>query len=385
MGAFVYEPEPGLYENLAVFDFRSLYPTIIAAHNIGPDTLNCECCKDLEKVPGKEYWFCRKKKGFFSRIVEDLISRRMRIKEMIAVKKQKKEDTALLEARSYGLKTVANSFYGYMGFFAARWYCLECVRSITAYARDYIQKTMKKAEEKGFRIIYGDTDSLMILLGDKSQEEAMDFMHEVNTTLPEFMELEFEGLHQRGIFVAAKGGAYGAKKKYALFDGERMKVVGFESIRRNWSKIAKETQDKVLKIILIKNDVQKALEYVREVVSKLRKGQVEMDKLVIRTQLTRPIEAYESIGPHVAVAKRMVQKGYEVVPGTLISFVVGRGSGLVRERAKLVEELEEGRYDVDYYVKNQIIPAVNSIFLVLGYQEEDILKEKEQKGLGEWF
>ncbi len=385
MGAFVYEPKPGVYENLAVFDFRSLYPTIIAAHNIGPDTLNCSCCEEMEKVPGKDYWFCRKKKSFFSRIVEDLISRRMRIKEMIKVKRQKKEDTALLEARSYGLKTVANSFYGYMGFFGARWYCLECVRSITAYARDYIKKTMAKAEEKGFQIIYGDTDSLMILLGDKSKEEAFTFMDEVNQTLPEFMELEFEGLNERGIFVAAKGGAYGAKKKYALYDGEKMKVIGFESIRRNWSKIAKETQDKVLKIVLMQNDVQKALEYVREIVSKLKKGEVEVDKLVIKTQLTRPIEAYESIGPHVAVAKRMIQKGYEVVPGTLISFVVGKGSGLVRERAKLVEELGEKDYDVDYYVKNQIIPAVNSIFLVLGYKEEDILKEREQKGLGEWF
>ncbi|MBR9683118.1 hypothetical protein GOV03_01105 [Candidatus Woesearchaeota archaeon] len=382
-GGFVFEPKPGVYENLVVFDFRSLYPTIIAAHNIGPDTLNCECCRGEEKVPGKDYWFCKKKKGFFSKLVEDLISRRMRVKEMIKAKKEKGEESALLEARSYGLKTTANAFYGYMGFFAARWYSLECAQSITAYARDYITKTMKKAEEKGFNVVYGDTDSLMVVLNGKSEGEALEFLGEVNSSLPEFMELEFEGCYPRALFVPVKGGRYGAKKKYALFDGKKIKIVGFEAVRRNWSKLAKETQNKVLKLILQENDVEKALAYVRGVVDEVSDGGVDLNKLVIKTQLTKPIEQYESIGPHVAVAKRMVEKGYEVVPGMVISFVVGKGTGLVRERAKMVEETSE--YDVDYYVKNQVIPAVSSIFEVLGYSVEDLLKEKDQKGLGEWF
>jgi len=244
---------------------------------------------------------------------------------------------------------------------------------------------MKKAEEKGFKLVYGDTDSLMFVLGEKDKKDALDFMKKVNSSLPEFMELEYEGFYPRSLFVPVKGGRYGAKKKYALFDGEKVKVVGFEAVRRNWSLVAKETQDRVLRIILKENDEEKALAYVRKVVDKLRKGEVGLDKLVIKTQLTKPIEAYESIGPHVAVAKRMLEKGYEVVPGMIVQFVVGKGKGLVRERAKMVEEIEEGDYDVSYYVKNQLIPAVNSIFSVLGYEEEDIFKEKEQKGLGEFF
>lgn len=383
-GGFVYEPKPGIYEELAVFDFRSLYPTIIASHNIGPDTLNCECCRSEEKVPGKEHWFCRKEKGFFSKIVEDLISRRLRVKEMIRAKKEKGEESAVLEARSYGLKTTANAFYGYMGFFAARWYSLECVQSITAYARDYIKKTMEKAEKKGLEIVYGDTDSLMVVLRDKSKEEALNFLKEVNKSLPEFMELELEGFYPRGLFVPVKGGVYGAKKKYALFDGEKVTVVGFEAVRRNWSKIAKETQDIVLNVILKENDAEKALAYVREVVDKINSGKVELNKLVIKTQLTRPIEQYEAIGPHVAIAKKMMDKGYEVVPGMIIPFIVGRGEGLIREKARMPEEISEGGYDSEYYIKNQIIPAVSSIFGILGYKEEDILKEKGQKALGDF-
>ena len=383
-GGFVYEPKPGLYNNLAVFDFRSLYPTIIAAHNVGPDSLGCGCCTETEKEPENKYWFCKKKKGFFPKIMEDLISRRSRVKEMIKVKRERHEDTALLDARSYGLKILANAFYGYMGFFAARWYCLECVQSITSYARNYIKKTMKKAESVGFEIVYGDTDSLMFLLGDKSREDALSFMHAVNDTLPEFMELEFEGFYPRALFVGLKGSKGGAKKKYALYDGTEVKVVGFEAVRRNWSKVAKVVQDKVLRIILQENDPEQALGYVKGVVEKIRLGEIGLDKLVIKTQITRSLEAYENVGPHVAVAKRMVLRGQEVVPGMVIEYVVGKGAGLIREKAKLLDEISDGEYDADYYIKNQIMPAVSSIFLVLGYEEEFFFKKKEQKSLGDF-
>src|SRR3989344_9336799 len=93
-GAFVYEPKPGLFKDIVVFDFRSLYPSIISSHNIDPGTLNCDCCKE---------------KGFMPTLIEDLITRRMRIKEIIKEKK-----SPLMEARSQSLKLLANSFYGYL-------------------------------------------------------------------------------------------------------------------------------------------------------------------------------------------------------------------------------------------------------------------------------
>ncbi|MBU1973894.1 MAG: hypothetical protein KKH52_00695, partial [Nanoarchaeota archaeon] len=159
-GGFVYEPKPGLYEDIVVFDFRSLYPTIISAHGIGPEGLHCQCCQDEPevKVPGQEeYWFCSKKKHFIPSVLERLILRRVDLKRLIKEAKDKGKDTKILSARSYALKTLANSFYGYLGFFGARWYCLECARSTTAYARNYIKSTIKKAEEKGFQVIYGDS------------------------------------------------------------------------------------------------------------------------------------------------------------------------------------------------------------------------------------
>ncbi|MEK6905217.1 MAG: DNA-directed DNA polymerase [Nanoarchaeota archaeon] len=391
-GAFVYEPTPGLYQDIVVFDFRSLYPTIISAHNIGPEGLKCSCCADKpqNRVPGKdEYWFCSREKKFLSTILEQLISRRAEIKKQIKEAKKKNENTSLLDARSYALKILANSFYGYLGFYAARWYSLESAASTTAYARNYITTTISAAKEKGFTVVYADTDSCFLLLKGKNIDEAMRFMEEINETLPEQMELELEGHYPQGIFVGLKGGdqrtVVGAKKKYALLrkDGS-LKITGFETVRRNWSPLSKEVQEKVLQLVL-QNEVQEALKYVKDTIKELRSGKVALNKLILKTQITRELSSYSSFAPHVKVAQEMKERGEVIDAGTVVPFIIVKGKGLVRDRAKIPADVATGEYDADYYVDHQLIPAVSSIFAVLGYKEEEVFKDSSQTGLGKFF
>ena len=229
-GAFVFKPKPGLYNNIVVFDYRSLYPTIIGSHNISPGTINCDCCQEeATPVPtedNKKIWFCNKRKGFIPTIIEDLINRRTRIKEII--KNQMDEKFAILDARQNSLKLLANSFYGYLGFFMARWYSIECAQATTAFGRHYVNQVIEKAEKSGFKVIYGDTDSTFQTLNGKTKEDAMKFSEKINEDLPGLMELEFEGFYPSGIFVSAKVGAFGAKKKYALVDENNiLKIKGF--------------------------------------------------------------------------------------------------------------------------------------------------------------
>ncbi|MCX6707401.1 MAG: DNA polymerase, partial [Candidatus Woesearchaeota archaeon] len=156
-GAFVFEPKAGLYKDIAVFDFRSLYPTIIASHNISPENLNRKDCAEEDKVfvpfgedeKHKKIWFCKARKRFIPKMIEELITRRMRIKQIMKTKKDK-----MLEARSYSLKILANASYGYMGFYASRWYSIECADAVTAWGRHYIQQVIKKAQHNGFNVIY---------------------------------------------------------------------------------------------------------------------------------------------------------------------------------------------------------------------------------------
>ena len=261
-GGFVVEPKPGLYENLAVFDFRGLHPSIISAHNICLSTLtdNKEETKESPEIDGKKYYFSFKNEGFIPKIIKELIERRIRIKEMI-----KKKPDPVLKARNYALKIIAAGFHGYMGYSGARWYSVDCAAGILAYARFYIKKLISETEKFGFNVIYGDTDSVFVELKDKTKKDVNTFLRDFNNELPSLMELELEDLYERGIFVGKKGLKTGAKKKYALInENGKIKVRGFETVRRDWSFISREIQNKVLKIILEEKDLQKALNYVKE-------------------------------------------------------------------------------------------------------------------------
>ncbi len=380
-GGFVFEPTPGLYKKIVIFDYRSLYPTIISSHNISLDTLDCSCCPE-NKVPDEDYCFCTKKKGFIPKIIEDMITRRMRIKEIL----REKKDNPLLVARSETLKLLANSFYGYLGFPAARWYSLECARSVTAYARYYIHKAIDEAGKAGFKVIYSDTDSVFLVLEDKTLKDADKFAEEINAKLPGLMELENEGFYPAGLFVSAKGVEAGAKKRYALLTGSGdIKIKGFETIRQNWSSIGKEVQQDVLNIVLKENDAKKALSYVKDVIADIRANKLPVDKMVIFTQLQKDIDDYDSIGPHVKVAMRMKDKGIPVGPGSLIRYVITKGAGKIGDRARLPEEVSDDDYDPEYYINNQVIPSVDRILMVLGYDKDELLESKAQMKLGGFF
>jgi DNA polymerase elongation subunit (family B) len=384
-GALVIEPKPGFFKDIAVFDFRSLYPSIIASHNISPETLNCDCCPDAKKIPGTKFHFCTQKRGFISMLIEDIITRRARITEMIKNEKDGKENK-LLMARRETLKILANSFYGYLGFYASRWYNLECAESVTALGRDYIMMVVNEAKDAGFGVAYGDTDSIFLLLGGKTKEVALKFAENINMKLPGLMELNLEDFYPTGIFVPTREKGVGAKKKYALLsESGKIKIRGFETVRRNWSFIAKETQEKVLNTILREQDSEKALKLVKEVINGLRGHTIPTEKVIIFTQIQREIEDYDSIGPHVAVAQRMKNKGMYVGPGTLIKYVVTAGKGNIGERSRLPEEVENNEYDSDYYVNNQIIPGVERIFAAFNMSAEDLLVRKDQSKLDSWF
>lgn len=382
-GAFVYEPKPGIYQDIVVFDYRSLYPSIIASLNISKGTLNCKCCKDADKIKTRrgEFWFCKKRKGLFSTVIEELILHRAEVK-----KEYKKTKDIMLKGRIEALKLLANSFYGYLGFAPARWYCKECSESITAWARHYIHQTIDAAEKEGYGVLYSDTDSVFLLMGEKKIEEVKDFVSRINKNLPGLMELEYEGFYPTGLFVSTKTSETGAKKKYALLDDKGGIIIkGFETVRRNWSYIAKEMQKKIIEILLKERDVDKAKKYVRRVVQDLRENKIPLEKLVIRTQLTKEISDYASIGPHVAAAKRLKELGKPPKPGQIISYVVVKGDGKIRDKVKLDTEAKQDEYDSEYYINHQIIPGIERIFAVFHVDYEELTAETTQAGLDKFF
>ena len=384
-GAYVKEPEKGLWENIAYLDFRSLYPSIIITHNVSPDTLNREGCREYDEAPQVGHRFCKDFPGFIPGLLGYLLDERQKVKKLMKATVDPIE-RKLLDYRQRAIKILANSFYGYYGYARARWYCKECAESITAWGREYIQMTIREIEEKfGFKVLYADTDGFFATIpgadAETVKKKAEEFLKYINSKLPGALELEYEGFYRRGFFVT--------KKKYALVDEEgKITTRGLEIVRRDWSEIAKETQARVLEALLRHGDVEEAVRIVKEVTEKLSKYEVPPEKLVIHEQITRELKDYKATGPHVAIAKRLAAKGIKVRPGTVISYIVLKGSGRIGDRAIPFDEFDPAKhkYDADYYIENQVLPAVERILKAFGYRKEDLKYQKtKQVGLGAWL
>lgn len=382
-GAYVKLPNPGIYENIAVFDFRSLYPSILTSHNVDPETLNCgheECKKENASPIG--HYFCMKRPGLVPFTMRGLLDHRKKVKAQL--KKSTGYEASVLNARVAAMKIVLNTAYGMLNYARARWYSHESAEAITSWARFYIQNVISKAEGMGYTVLYADTDSVFLLLEKHGEKEANEFMDSINKTLPDTMELELEDIYTRGVFVSKKHEkeTKGAKKKYALINKNgKIKIRGFELVRRDWSKIAKDTQLSVLKAILEEGSKEKAIQIVKDVVRRLNDGEVDKKDLVIYTQLRK--SEYSIVSPELSAVEKAKRRGMNIGTGAIIGYVITRNGKSVSEKAELEEFAND--YDPGYYVDHQVLPAVMRIIGELGYTEDDIKFEGRQSSLGGWM
>ena len=386
IGAFVFEPTPGFYENIVVFDYRSLYPSIIASLNIDRGIIT-HTGKPEHKVPEfpGDIYFDPNAPSFIPHVTKQIVLRRDELKTEI--KTAPEHEKSLLSARIYNLKILANSLYGYLSFARARWYNADCGGATTAYARHYIKHTIARATESGFSVMYSDTDSIFLELKEKTVAQAKTFVTEFNSELPGIMELQFEAAFDTGIFVGAKGKEAGAKKRYALYNKEfdSFKITGLEYVRTDWSPIAREIQYEVLKILLKEQDKVKALQYVKERIAQCYKRAENFELFVLSSRLSRDLDQYSSNLPHVTIAKELIARG-EVIKGRqMIEFVVAKGKGAIYEKARIPSDVTIADIDMDYYVDNQIIPAVSSILATVGYSILDITSNHTQNDLQRFF
>lgn len=370
-GGFVKEPDPGVYHDVYVYDFRSLYPSIMLSGNVGPDTIGCACCAGKSEV-----WFCSNRQSFFMKSLESIVSRRMRIKDLIMRRESRGESSSeALHVREKNLKILANAFFGYLGFSSARWYSVKAAEEVARIGRKHIHDVIDELELDGFKVLYSDTDSIF------ASPDPSEVVARINKGLPDPMSLDLEGVFRTVLFVPLKEDAKGAKKKYVLVDkDDNLIIKGFETIRSNVSPFIRDVQKDILGALLIRDDLEGALGLLRDAIGRIKDKAVDIDQMVLSTKVTRELDKYETIAPHVAVAQKLKDRGYSIKPGMMISYVIMGKEGLIRERAVPIEDAQD--YDDEYYIDNQLIPSVERIFEVFGISREKLLENLDQKDLG---
>lgn len=372
-GAVVLQPLPGIHENIAVLDFTSMYPNIMIKYNIGPDTIIREgVCRESEHyvAPEVKHCFLREPPGFFKGVLQILLSLRKQIRGEMKKYKTDSPEYRLLDERQKAIKVLANATYGYMGWVAARWYCKECAEAVTAWGRRTILSVIDYARVIGLKVIYGDTDSLFV-------ENIPDKI----TRLSEYVERELgfeikiDKVYKRVFFTEAK-------KRYAgLLEDGRVDIVGFEAVRGDWAEIAKEVQEKVTEILLSEKNIEKAIEYVRNIIAELNQGRIPLEKLIIWKTLTKSIEEYEAEAPHVNAARKMKRMGMKIEVGDKIGYIVVKGSGKISDRAEPYMFVKDPKLvDTIYYIDHQIIPAALRILEYFGVTDTQLKKVASTAG-----
>jgi DNA polymerase, archaea type len=372
----IVKPNPGIYKDIAAIYFSNQYPQIILSHNISPETLNLQM-SEKEKVPGKDYYFSKEKKGVIPKIIEDLTSRKTRIEEVMD-----KADKSL-KARFSTMDILSKSFFYYFFFSGARWYSLECAESINSYLNYYLGILNREASKDKVDLIYRDNDVLFL---NTDKDKAKIFLDNFNKSFTKNIDFNFDEYFKSGIFVSLKETEEGAIKKYALLDyDDKLSIKGFEAIRKNTPLIVKEIQKNVLMDILQDKDKNEILLEVKRKIKNISDNEIPKEKVILQTQLQKSLDKYEHITPYVAAAKLMKEKGFNVKPGTIIKYIIVKGSDKISKRVKLPEDTTQYEYDPEYYINNQLISALEPIFRILDISKEELLEEKDQSKLDKYI
>ncbi|KAH3672422.1 hypothetical protein WICMUC_004258 [Wickerhamomyces mucosus] len=392
-GGLVFEPEKGLHKNyILVMDFNSLYPSIIQEFNICFTTVDrdLENIDELPDVPPTSI-----KQGVLPRLLSNLVNRRREVKKLLKDPTASAIEKAQYDIKQQALKLTANSMYGCLGYVNSRFYAKPLAMLVTNKGREILMDTRQLAESIGLRVVYGDTDSVMIDTGSDNFKEAIkigeDFKLKVNERY-RLLEIDIDNVFKRLLLHA--------KKKYAAmnasFDNQgneitTLEVKGLDMKRREYCPLSKEVSTYVLEKLLSDLDPENALneiyEFLENISNDIKEGKIRNDKFKINTKLSKDPSAYPGGKnmPAVQVALRLREQGKIIKAGSVITFVITAGDSniSVAERARSINEVmasnSEYKPDPVYYLDKQLFAPVER--LVERIEGVDLVRLAKSLGL----
>ncbi|MGD6850793.1 MAG: DNA-directed DNA polymerase [Candidatus Bathyarchaeia archaeon] len=380
-GGLVLSPKPGLHDNIAVLDFKSMYPNIMITYNLSPDTYIEPGQPDPEGgvyvAPEVGYRFRKSPPGFYKDALTYLIDVRGAIRQKMQALSPKTVEYQILDARQKAVKILTNAAYGYAGWIGARWYIKPVAEAASAWGRHIIFTASQMAQKASVEVVYGDTDSLFL---NYDEAKVTQLQEDIKRELK--LDVEVGEVYRRIFFTEAK-------KRYAgLRQDGSLDIVGLEVIRGDWAEVAKQVQQHVLEIILKEQSPTNAINYVHSVVTDLHHKKVPLQELVIWKTLTKQPEQYAVRAPHVEAAKMLLEKGWRLSASDKVGYIVASGSGPLYSRVKPYVFAKQQDADVDYYVTNQVLPAAARILEYFNVTEkmlEKTTKEEKTKSLTDYF
>ena len=401
-GGTVLYPQGSLHTGVLIADFRSMYPSVMIAHNIGGETMKqwveASDFGDPKKLFHKQSRSCLA--IMEETLIEKRIAKKKRIKELEeqlkvtnneAEREQINGMLKVLDREQNSMKIVANSMYGAHFYIRSRFYTQTLAGAIADSARTYLLGVENAIEEISRKVVpcelvYGDTDSTFIKIIDEDlfkkiylatdpeirkqllaelMTTVTKILKELNKNLPDPLELKFENLAYRVIFKPDRKKAY----SYVSLIDDELKIKGFEAVRSDWSPLTRTAQRKVLEILLkypktsrekIETEKEReeftiAKQFLVNLGAKILQMSTEelLPKVVILSPIRRHPAQYKGKTPAVQAfldyAKReRLDVNSEWMNYDKFPFVITTGKGLTYDRAKHPKYV--GDIDREHYV-----------------------------------
>lgn len=366
-GGYVMDSVPGIYRHVIVLDFKSLYPSIIRTFYVDPLAL-ARGLHEEDAVPGFDGGQFSRHHFLLPELIENLWAARDRAKA--------NGDKVLSQA----IKIIMNSFYGVLGTPGCRFFDKRLVSSITRRGHEIIQKTRDVIEDQGYQVIYGDTDSVFVLIDSTGEMEVKAIGDNLASSLNRFwtrylgekydiascLEIQFETHFDKFLMPRIRNAETGSKKRYAglVRNGrgpEDFTLVfkGLESVRSDWSPLAREFQQTLYRLLFLEEPYE---EFIKTTAVELLNGAHD-DKLVIRKRLRRNLGEYvKNVPPHVQAARKA--ESTRASRGLPTLFTHGGWIEYVMTvNGPEPKQYLESRVDYDFYLERQLYPVADAILV----------------------
>ena len=336
-GAIVIDPKKGIYFDVTVLDFASLYTSIISSRNLSYETINCghqECISN--NIPGTKYYSCTLFNGIISQLIGFLKDIRVEWFKKLSKSKEAHPNASFYKIVEKSLKVLINAAYGVLGAEFFSFYCLPVAESTTAVGRHLIEKTVNYCEELGVEVLYGDTDSVFLKTPDPETVEKIISFSQTELGIP----LEIDKEYRFITFSDRKKNYFGVMKN------DQLDVKGLLGKKSNVPKCIQDyfnMATNILSEIQEPSDIEKAKDKLKNILTELYdrinkskfigkdKVGFSVEDLAYTVQMTKYINQYEVKPQHVKAAEQYEQyirsKGnsdFRLKPGQFISYLKGK-------------------------------------------------------------
>lgn len=377
LGAFVLDPIPGLYKEVYVLDFKSLYPNIIRTFNISPDTLvgpDDQPGDGYIKTPvvqgedrthgGGQFYVWHK--GVIPRKITRLLDERQALKKQLKTLDPDSEEYKRLYLNQTVVKELTNSIYGVLGNKWFREFNLVLAESITGTGQFLIQHLRDYFNDTGRHVLYGDTDSVFLTL--KKGETIQDALIEANQHLQVYLKETFnvnEVTVELDLAESFKQFLIPSKKKYAGQTEKKIKYKGLECVKRDTPKVVVDFQQDLIKELFAGKTAISMKRWVKRHQQTVLEGKFKVTDITLYKKLTKKPETYGSKSEKKYTAPLHVRLALEsketFKPGSIIGYVV---TGMKSKKLSgiLADEFT-GDWDRVYYWNHIIYPPLERLLV----------------------